>query len=126
MIYEAYKGHASVAFTTDDEAQEYIKGLAGWQVRKTEVEAEPPPIVKNWVGLTKALYAFVPLLQKSMNANPQGLNLFTTLLTEGKIIPDVSEVALKNAFLMMGIVFSEEEKLVINGFFQSNGFGKVF
>lgn len=122
MIYEAYKDDTSVPFTTDDEAQAYIKGLSGWQVRPKDEQVAPAPVVKDWIGLTRALYAYVPLFQKSMRANPQGLNLFTTLLTEAKIIPDVSETAVKLAFQAMQIDLTAEEKTAINKIFADHNF----
>ena len=84
-------------------------------------DGEPIEISPNWLGLEQDL-RYSTMFEKAFSqANEKGFNLFTVTLVNGKS-GHASENALRFAFEMLGVNWTEEEKIAINQILENNYF----
>ena len=91
-----------------------------YQGDEPQILPEPPYNPPNWLGLEQDL-RYSAVFGRRVEVNPIDFNIFTTTLVNGKL-GHASENALAFGFSILGLEWTNEDKILINSLLEKNNF----
>lgn len=123
IIFEVSDGTTTVQFASEEAMLAFVADYeyGTWQTRSFEKEVPAPTKEPDWQGLEQSLWQSSLMSRALQEANPNGFSLLLKVFTDGKDGLAV-ESSLAFALGVLGLVFSEAEKGILNALFEQFDF----